>query len=231
VLTQQLSPMLRTTGIASAILKPPQMGLSATLALILRRRMKRIIYVQIIILFSFSMAAHAKEIIASQIPFVIQTEIDSLRNPNHYYYLADLPIKKTGELILTDSIQPSDNYITFSLMDTISGCKKNDLNFYLQVFEKILYYADAALAEAVGLYTWNFIKKRPDEFINHIDTLNNEQIMKWADYTFYEMYFAYSQEELKIKCQELVNKLKKVKSTKSVSCFEKELNNRIVNGL
>ena len=173
------------------------------------------------ILFTFSFSAHAKEKMTTLIPFVKQTEIDSLRNPNHYYYLADLPLKITGKLILTDSIQPSDNFITFSLMDTISGCKKSDLNFYLKIFEKIPNYADGALAGVVGSYTWNFIEKRPAEFINHIDTLNNDQIMKWADYTFYEMYFAYSGEELKINCQDLVNKLKNINSTKSVSCFER----------
>jgi hypothetical protein len=193
--------------------------------------MKGIIYIHIMILFSFSVAAHAQEKMATKIPFPKQTEIDSLRNPNHYYYMADLPLKKTGELIFTDSIQPSDNYITYSILDTISGCKKSDLNFYLKAFEKIINYADGSLAEAVGSYTWNFIEKRPAEFIDHIDTLNNEQIMKWADYTFYEMYFAYSREELKTKCQELVNKLKKINSTKSVSCFEKELNDRIENGI
>ena len=183
------------------------------------------------ILSSFAVACQAQEKMATQIPFIKPTEIDSLRNPNHFYYLTDLPLKKTGELILTDSIQPSDNHITFLLMDTISGCRKSDLNFYLKVFEKILNYADGALAEAVGSFTWNFIKKRPVEFISHIDSLNNDQIMKWADYTFYEMYFAYSGEDLKIKCQELVNKLKKVNSTKSVSLFEKELKNRIENGI
>ncbi len=179
----------------------------------------------------FSIATQAGEKIATEIPFVKQTEIDSLRNPNHYYYLKDLPLEKTGELILTDSIQPSDNYITFLLMDTISGCKKSDLSFYLKVFEKILNYADGALAETVGSYTWTFIDKRPAEFINHIDNLNDDQIMKWADYTFYEMYYAYSGEELKIKCEELVDKLKKINSTKSVFCFEKELKNRIENGI
>ncbi len=168
---------------------------------------------------------------AIQISSTQQTETDSLRNPYHFYYMADLSLKKAGELILNDSIHPSDNFITFSLMDTISGCKENDLNFFLKVFEKILNDADGALAEAVGSNTWNFIENRPVEFINHIDKLNNDQIIKWADYTFSEMYFAYSEEELKIKCQELVNKLKKIKITKSVDCFEKEMKNRVQNGI
>ena len=166
-----------------------------------------------------------------QISFGQQTETDSLRNPDHYYYMADLSLRKAGELILNDSIHPSDNFITFSLMDTISDCKERDLNFFLKVFEKILNDVDGALAEAVGSDTRNFIEKRPVEFINHIDKLNDKQIKKWADHTFSEMYFAYSEDVLKIKCQELVKKLKKIKTTKSVDCFEKEMKNKIQNGI
>lgn len=183
------------------------------------------------ILFSFSVLGQAQEKIATQSSFPKKTEIDSLRDPIHYYYLSDLPLKKGGELILSDSIRPTDNFITFSIMDTITGCSKSDLSFYLKVVEKILYNADGALAEAVGSYTWDFIEKRPDEFIRHLDTLNNEQIIKWARYTFGEMYFAYPKESLKTKCDELVIKLKKIKNTKGVSCFEKEMNERIKNGI
>ena len=183
------------------------------------------------ILFSLSALAYGKEKIPTQILFSQKSETDSLTNPNHFYYLSDLPLKKAGELILNDSIKPSDNFITFALMDTVSGCKKSDLNFYLKVFEKILNYADGALAEAVGSYTLNFIKKRPADFINHIGTLNDEQIKTWADYTFVEMYFTYPAEELKTKCRDLVNMLRKIKVTKSVACFEKELNNRVEKGV
>ena len=129
-------------------------------------------------LFSVSFGCHAKEEMTTLSSFGEPTVTDSVRNPSHFYYLADLPIKKTGELILKDSIKPSDNYITFSLMNAISVCKKSDLDFFLKVFEKILNDADGALAEAVGSYTWNFIEKRPFDFINHIDTLNDKQIIK-----------------------------------------------------
>lgn len=193
--------------------------------------MKPLLLILIVFLFSISVACNAIEKMAIQFSFDQQIKTDSLRNPDHFYYLADLSLKKAGELILYDSIRSSDNFITFSLMDTISGCKESDLKFFLQVFEKILNDADGALAEAVGSYTWNFIKKRPVKFIDHIDKLNKRQILKWADYTSSEMYFAYSEEELKIKCQELINKLRKINTTKSVNIFEIELKNRIQKGL
>lgn len=160
-----------------------------------------------------------------------QTETDTLRNPNHFYYLSDLPLKKVGDLMLLDSILPSDNFITFSLMAAISDCHQNDLKFFLAVFEKVMNKADGALAEVVGSYTWNFIKKRPQEFINHIEVIKITQIRKWASFTFYEMYFAYTEEELTTKCQELIIGLKKIRKTKSLYAFENELNEIIINGL
>jgi len=185
----------------------------------------------IIIIISFSVISHAKEKLEFNFSFNQQTETDTLRNPDNFYYLSDLPLKQVGELILNDSIYPSDNFVTFALLDTISGCKENDLEFFLKVSEKIINEADGAVAEAVGSYTWKFIEKRPTEFIKHIDKLNKEQVEEWADYTFYEMYFAYSEEELKKRCQELIDRLKKINTTKSVGYFEKELNARIKNGI
>ena len=190
--------------------------------------MKQLLFILTIIIFSFS--CHAKEKIEFHHILNQKTKTDSLRNPYNFYYLCDLPLTKVGELILNDSIQPSDNFVTSKLMDTISGCKMNQLGFFLKVFEKILDKADGALSEVVGSYTWNFINKRPTEFIKHIDTLNCKQIKKWVDYTFYEMYFHYSTQKLKIKCQELVDKLKNIKATKSVACFEKEMAYMIKNG-
>ena len=191
--------------------------------------MKRLLFILIIIL--FSVTGQAKETLECKSSFNCQTETDSLRNPNNFYYLSDLSLIKVGELILTDSIQPSDNFITFALLDTISGCNANELGFYLKVFEKIINVADGALAEAVGSYTYKFIEKRPVEFIKHLDKLNKGQVEEWADYTFYEIYFTYSEDELEKKCQELIDNLKKISTTKSVGYFEKELNTKIKNGI
>ncbi|GET24787.1 hypothetical protein [Prolixibacter sp. NT017] len=185
----------------------------------------------IIIIISFSVISHANEKFEFNFSINQQTETDTLRNPDNFYYLSDLPIKQVGELILNDSIYPSDNFVTFALLDTISRCKENDLEFFLKVSEKIINDADGALAETVGSYTRKFIEKRPTEFINHIDKLSEEQIRKWADFTFYDMYFAYSEDELKTNCKKLVDSLKKISTTKSVAYFEKELNTRIKNGI
>jgi len=149
-------------------------------------------------------------------------ETDTLRDQNHYYYLADLPIRTVGQLILDDSILPSDNWVTFTLMDTISTCRQADLEFYLAVFEKIMELSDGALSEAVGSYSWDFIEKRPAIFIKHLETVDRKCIDRWAYNTFYEMYFSYSGEELKITCNEMLEKLKKIETTENLLYFCKQ---------
>ena len=163
--------------------------------------------------------------------WVQNTEIDTLRDPNHFYFLSDIPIRAVGQLILTDSIKPSDNFVTFSLMDTISKCNHTDLKFFLLVFEKIMESADGALSEAVGSYSSYFIEKRPKVFIKHLDTIDKKSIEKWANFTFYELYFTYSENELKIQCEELVENLKKIEKTENLNYFEKQIEENLKNEL
>ncbi len=173
-----------------------------------------------ILLVIISTPVYARENISCKIQ---NTEIDTLRDPNHFYFLSDLSIRTVGQLILCDSIKPSDNFVTFSLMDTISKCNKNELKFFLLVFEKTMELADGALAEAVGSYSLDFIEKRPKLFIQHLDTIPKKIIAKWANFTFYELYFTYSEGELKSKCEELVENLKKIEKTENLNYFEKQI--------
>ena len=150
-------------------------------------------------------------------------EIDSLRNPNHNAYLTDLSFTKIGELVLKDSVQPTDNHVTFQLLDTISKCNENDISFYLKVFDKIMLNADGALAEAVGVYALNFIKKKPKVFISHIDTIALEQVDDWASYTAFEMYFDYEEDVLLEHCQLFVDNLKEISINENLLRFEKKM--------
>jgi hypothetical protein len=149
---------------------------------------------------------------------------DSLRNPYHNAYLTDLSFNEIGKLYLKDSIIPMDNNVTFALLDTISYCKKKDIDFFLNVFEKIMIKSDGALAEAVGQYTLKFINNRPEIFVNHIDTINYTIIDKWANYTAYEMYFKYSADSLVYYCNQLSDKLKGYGKNKSLIRFEDRIN-------
>ena len=150
-------------------------------------------------------------------------ELDSLRNPYHNAYLTDLSFRKIGELVLIDSVIPMDNNITFKLLDTISTCSENEIGFYLKVFDKIMLKSDGALAEVVGLYTLKFIRKRPEIFVNHIDTLTIENVKDWANYTSFEMYFEYDADSLVYNCQKLADNLKQISTNDNLLLFEKEL--------
>lgn len=173
-----------------------------------------------IILIIISTPVYARENIYCRIQ---STEIDTLRDPNHFYYLSDLSIRTIGQLILCDSIKPSDNFVTFSLLDTISKCTDNELKFFLTIFEKTMELADGALSEAVGSYALIFIENRPKLFIQHMDTIPKDIIAKWAYFTFYELYFSYSEDEIKAKCDELVINLKKVEKTENLNYFKEQI--------
>ena len=56
-------------------------------------------------------------------------KIDSLRDPSHWAYMTDFPLRKAAELILSDSIEPSDNEITFKLLNAIFTCDKTEQNW------------------------------------------------------------------------------------------------------
>jgi hypothetical protein len=91
-------------------------------------------------------------------------QADTLRSKNHYYFLADIKLRTIGQLILSDSIAPSDNHITFSCMDSIAAKNKNTRDYFFPVFKKIINGSDGALAEVVGIYVLNYTKKYPKEF-------------------------------------------------------------------
>lgn len=80
----------------------------------------------------------------------VNFQVDTLRDPSHYFYLSNLPLRQVGQLILTDSIHPSDNKITFDCMDSVSSGNANTREYYYPVFLKKLDKADGALAEVVG---------------------------------------------------------------------------------
>ena len=148
---------------------------------------------------------------------------DSLRDPYHNAYLTDLSYKEIGELILKNEARPMDNHVTFELLDTISNCDIEHLGFYLRVFENIMEKSDGALAEVVGMYTWQFIKSRPEIFLNHIDTTKSENIKNWANYTVYEMYFSFPEDSLVYQCQQFTKNLKNIEQNDGLSLFEETM--------
>jgi hypothetical protein len=122
----------------------------------------------------------------------IAQEGDSLKSQNHFYYLADVDLRISARLILTDSIEPSDNFITFASMDSISANQKEVRDYYFPVFQKIVGKSDGALSEVVGAYLLAYIKKFPKEFSDRYhhcaqEQTCNDEIQKLAFFAGYEI--------------------------------------------
>jgi len=120
---------------------------------------------------------------------------DTLSDPNSNSYLTNLPLRQVANLILNDSIRPSDNKVTFDCMDSIYSSNIETRNFYFPVFLKILDKADGALAEAVGGYIKTYVEKYPKELIEKTNQLTDEQFQSLASYTGDEVYYTYDTEE------------------------------------
>ncbi len=137
---------------------------------------------------------------------------DSLRNPSSYYYLTDYSLRKCGELILNDSIEPLDNQITFNCMDSISSINKQTRDFFFPVFLKIISKSDGALSEAVGSYVMKYVENHTKEFTERSKSITDSSFKSMAYFAAYEVGYEY--EESPEKWTNLIlNKCKKCDST------------------
>lgn len=105
---------------------------------------------------------------------------DTLRDPNHQYYYADIDPKSFAMWILQDSIKPSDNYSTFRVMDSLDAVKFVDRKFYFNVFINILNKADGALSEATGLPALKYVENHTAEFLKLSSTLPKKDFESWS---------------------------------------------------
>lgn len=115
-------------------------------------------------------------------------ETDTLRIKHHYYYLADLNSRTIAEQFMNDELQPSDNYVTFRILDSLTSANKNIRKYYLPVFNKILKQSDGALSEAMGTPIIEYLKKYPTEFAK---TIKSDELFElYSNYAAYELYFS-----------------------------------------
>ncbi len=149
--------------------------------------------------------------------------LDSLRDPNHYYYLNDLSSDSLGKLILSGDLKPLDNKVTFRLLDTLKYIEGNQLDFYLRVFDRILDQADGALSEVMGRYCLAFISNQPEVFRSYLSNKDSLVIRKWAEFSVYEMYFRFPEDSLMQRCSALNQSLANPDSLLEIKYFQKIL--------
>ncbi|HCX21552.1 MAG: hypothetical protein CMB80_09910 [Flammeovirgaceae bacterium] len=113
---------------------------------------------------------------------------DTLRIEQHYYYLADIDPRTIAERFMNDELLPSDNFISFRVLDSLTSTNTSTRKFYLPVFNKIVRHADGALAEVIGSPIIEFLKNYPTEFAHTIKS--NELFELYSNFAAYELHFS-----------------------------------------
>lgn len=119
-----------------------------------------------------------------------EVPLDTLRDPNHYYYLADLDPKEVGKMILDDKIPLYDNYCVFRVMDSLMARTFDDRKFYFNVFLKIVDDADGALAEVVGIPAMKYFESYTSEFLDFSSKVSDEVLKRWASFIGIEIFLS-----------------------------------------
>lgn len=133
--------------------------------------------------------AEARQSVA--IDTIENSQLDSLQDPYSFYYLSDLSLRKCAKWMLQDSISPSDNFITFRIMDSASDARKEVRDYYFPVFLKIIQKADGALAEIVGDETQFYVRMFPKEFIQRSKFFSDSLFKSIAYFTAFEIGYQY----------------------------------------
>lgn len=145
---------------------------------------------------------------------------DTLREPYHYHYLADISPREFAELIMKDSVRPSDNFSTFRVMDSLNAKSLEDRKFYFKVFLNIMKKSDGAIAEAVGSPAYDYAEKHTKEFFELSQAITKEQFELWANNVGVEIYLS-SQDNPTKEAEEYYKKLLENCSPEQKSMVEK----------
>lgn len=155
-------------------------------------------------------------------------EKDSLKNPISQYYLADLNLRDVATLIAEDSVQPMDNIVTFSILDSVTEGNPATRNYFAKAFDVIIIKSDGALSEVIGLYCIKSIYNHPNELLNWLSTGKMESTHESiAGYIAYELVMS---DELEKEKENLINRIKldavnsstKVNSEKFIALIEEK---------
>jgi len=122
---------------------------------------------------------------------------DTVNNPHHPSWLADKSPKEIGQMILDNKIQPTDNDVTFMVMDSLLSKNADDRKFYFKVFIKILENADGALAEMVGTPAMKYAENYTSEFLDLSANISKENFNSWASVVGWEILLSSNDDPVK----------------------------------
>lgn len=148
---------------------------------------------------------------------------DSLRNPFSEHYLTDLNLREVARLIVDDSVQPTDNIVTFSILDSVVQGNEETRDYFADAFDVIITKSDGALSEVIGQYCISSIYNHPNELLIWLSTGRFESSPESiAQYIVYELIMGENPEKEK---EELVHRI--IRGSIKKSRFLKFTNNFI----
>lgn len=102
-----------------------------------------------------------------------------------------LPVKKVGELILSDSIKAiNDEVVSFMLLDSLSAESRRSRDFYFKVFNKIMDHSGGALSDAIGDYALSYVESYPNEFLANSRNFSGNRLETWASHIGIELFLS-----------------------------------------
>jgi hypothetical protein len=103
--------------------------------------------------------------------------------------MSDLDARTVANQIKTGKIKPSDNFITFRLLDSLTNPSSSSRAFFLPIANEVIINSDGALSEVIGGYLIDYLSKHPLEFAKNLDDQKLHDAYK--DQIAFELYASY----------------------------------------
>ena len=114
-------------------------------------------------------------------------QIKKINNKDISFYLNNKSIDVNSKLFYRGKFAISDDENTFAICDSVSTDNPVTRPFYLYVFCRILEISDGAIAEVMGGYCMEYMRKFPCEFLGNLNSKEyNMPVEKWNGFVAFE---------------------------------------------
>ena len=106
---------------------------------------------------------------------------DSLKDPENYYYLTNLPTTEAAKLILNGYVEVGDYKIMYNCLDSLNSKQKATRDYFFKVLIKMFENQEVVLSQNMGPYLIKYIDNNQEEFLNRIVNMKKENLYSFAD--------------------------------------------------
>lgn len=104
-----------------------------------------------------------------------------------FHILSQTNLKVYGQQILDNKIKPTDDAITFRVLDSLFCKDLSSRNFYFKIANKIQHLSDGALSEYVSVIAGKFYLLHNVEFLKRTKQMTKDDIYQWLDYAAFDI--------------------------------------------